>query len=154
MTIYNNQSKIEIIAMAITDLPEVLAIESSAHSHPWSEKLFISNFGKRYINHVLMVEGKLAGYFVASYVAGEVTLLNIAISPDQQGLGLGFSLLDYLKTLSISLDQQEIWLEVRESNQAALKLYQKLGFVEVDIRHAYYPTDNGRENAIIMCCYL
>lgn len=140
--------------MAITDLPEVLAIESSAHSHPWSEKLFISNFGKRYINHVLMVEGKLAGYFVASYVAGEVTLLNIAISPDQQGLGLGFSLLDYLKTLSISLDQQEIWLEVRESNQAALKLYQKLGFVEVDIRHAYYPTDNGRENAIIMCCYL
>jgi len=154
VTIYNNQSKIEIIAMAITDLPEVLAIESSAHSHPWSEKLFISNFGKRYINHVLMVEGKLAGYFVASYVAGEVTLLNIAISPNQQGLGLGFSLLDYLKTLSISLDQQEIWLEVRESNQAALKLYQKLGFVEVDIRHAYYPTDNGRENAIIMCCYL
>ena len=140
--------------MAITDLPEVLAIESSAHSHPWSEKLFISNFGKRYINHVLMVEGELTGYFVASYVAGEVTLLNIAISPNQQGLGLGFSLLDYLKTLSISLDQQEIWLEVRESNQAALKLYQKLGFVEVDIRHAYYPTDNGRENAIIMCCYL
>lgn len=140
--------------MAMSDLADVIAIESCAHSHPWSEKLFISNFGKRYINHVLMVEGNLVGYFVASYVAGEVTLLNIVISPEHQGLGLGQVLLDYLKTFSISLEQQEIWLEVRISNEAAIQLYKKLGFVEVDVRNAYYPTDNGREDAIIMCCYL
>jgi len=114
----------------------------------------MSNFGKRYINHVLLLNDKIVGYFIASYVAGEVTLLNIAIAPEYQGQGLGKALLIYLQGFSRELAQQEIWLEVRASNQTAIKLYQKLGFVEVDIRPAYYPTDNGREDAIIMCCYL
>ncbi|WP_413694204.1 ribosomal protein S18-alanine N-acetyltransferase [Psychromonas sp. KJ10-2] len=150
----NNQEKLSIISMAINDLPNVLTIESAAHSHPWSEKLFMSNFGKRYINHILLLNGQIVGYFIASYVAGEVTLLNIAIAPEQQGKGLGQHLLTYLQGFATDLAQQEIWLEVRASNQAAIKLYQRLGFVDVDIRPAYYPTDNGREDAIIMCCYL
>ncbi|WP_245600383.1 ribosomal protein S18-alanine N-acetyltransferase [Psychromonas arctica] len=154
MPINNKQSVASIIAMAITDLPEVLAIETLAHSHPWSEKIFLSNFGKRYINHVIMLDDQVVGYFVASYVAGEVTLMNIAIAPAYQGAGLGRALLSYLKTFSLSLSQQEIWLEVRASNIPAIKLYQALDFVEVDIRPAYYPADNGREDAIIMCCYL
>ncbi|TEW54727.1 ribosomal-protein-alanine N-acetyltransferase [Psychromonas sp. RZ22] len=140
--------------MAISDIPDVINIESVAHTHPWSEKLFLSNFGKRYINHVLIKDNQIVGYFVASYVAGEVTLLNIAITPEVQGHGLGQYLLTYLKQFSVELEQQEIWLEVRASNLPAIKLYQKLDFVEVDIRSAYYPTDNGREDAIIMCCYL
>lgn len=150
----NNQIDTTIIAMALKDLPEVIEIENLAHTHPWSQKLFMSNFGKRYVNHVLMIDNKVVGYFVASYVAGEVTLLNIAVSPTQQGNGLGQTLLSFLKTFSRELDQQEIWLEVRASNFTAISLYQKLGFVEVDVRSEYYPTDNGREDAIIMCCYL
>nr|WP_290039452.1 ribosomal protein S18-alanine N-acetyltransferase [Psychromonas sp. 14N.309.X.WAT.B.A12] len=150
----SNPDNTAIIAMAISDLPDVLTIESAAHSHSWSEKLFMSNLGKRYINHVLLLNDKIVGYFIASYVAGEVTLLNIAIAPEYQGQGLGKALLIYLQGFSRELAQQEIWLEVRASNQTAIKLYQKLGFVEVDIRPAYYPTDNGREDAIIMCCYL
>tara|TARA_R110001583_G_scaffold195027_2_gene368585 strand:+ start:189 stop:671 length:483 start_codon:yes stop_codon:yes gene_type:complete len=148
------ESSQSIISMAVTDIPDVFAIESLAHSHPWSEKLFLSNFGKRYINHVLMLDQKIVGYFIASYVAGEVTLLNIAIKPSYQGLGLGQLLLSYLQTFSSSLSQQEIWLEVRASNKSAIKLYQKFNFVEVDVRTAYYPTHNGREDALIMCCYL
>lgn len=138
----------------MSDIPDVFVIESTAHSHPWTNKLFLSNFGKRYINHVLIVESKIVGYFIASYVAGEVTLLNIAIEPTQQGCGLGKQLLSYLKQFSKSLDQEEIWLEVRVSNHAAIALYTALDFVEVDIRSAYYPTDDGREDAMIMCCYL
>jgi [ribosomal protein S18]-alanine N-acetyltransferase len=152
--INNKQPDANIIAMAVSDLPAVLAIESLAHSHPWSEKIFLSNFGKRYINHVLMQGENIVGYFIASYVAGEVTLLNIAISPRYQGQGFGRALLAYLKAFSGSLLQEEIWLEVRASNLAAIKLYEHLGFVEVDVRTAYYPTHNGREDALIMCCYL
>lgn len=140
--------------MAIIDTTDVLAIESSAHTHPWTEKLFLSNFGKRYINHVMVIDNKIVGYFIASYVAGEVTLLNIAIDPEFQGKGLGQYLLSYLKQFSGSLEQQEIWLEVRASNRSAIAVYQKLGFVEVDVRAAYYPAENGREDAIVMCCYL
>ena len=143
-----------IISMALTDMPAILAIESIAHTHPWSEKLFISNFGKRYVNHVLMLEEHIVGYFVASYVAGEMTLLNIAVHPAYQGKGFGRALLLFLQQLSLELAQQEIWLEVRASNAAAIALYQQLHFAEVDRRRDYYPTENGREDAIVMCCHL
>ncbi|WP_243836995.1 ribosomal protein S18-alanine N-acetyltransferase [Psychromonas algicola] len=154
MPINNNLLNPSIIAMAVTDIPAVLTIECAAHSHPWSEKLFLSNFGKRYINHILIIEDEIIGYFIASYVAGEVTLLNIAIAPKYQGKGLGQKLLTYLIQFSHKLEQQEIWLEVRASNQSAIAIYQKLDFVEVDIRPAYYPAENGREDAIVMCCYI
>ena len=48
-----------------------------------------------------------------------------------------------------------LWLEVRESNQTARQLYDKLGFNEVTLRKNYYPTSTGeRENAIVMALYL
>lgn len=50
---------------------------------------------------------------------------------------------------------QTLWLEVRESNSIARRLYEKQGFNEVDIRKNYYPKPNGgRENAVVMACYL
>jgi len=150
----NSKNKHQVVPMGLTDVTCVTAIENQAHSHPWSEKLFLSNFGQRYFNHVLLLNDAVIGYFVASAVAGEVTLMNIAISPDQQGRGAGQLLLQFLLDHSRQNNQQEIWLEVRASNQNAIHLYQKLGFVEVDIRKAYYPTESGREDAVIMCCYL
>ncbi len=147
-------SKLHTVAMGLTDIKAVTQIENSAHSHPWSEKLFLSNFGQRYFNHILLQDDEIIGYFVASAVAGEVTLMNIAVSPEKQGQGAGKVLLQFLLDYSRNNDQQEIWLEVRASNQSAIHLYQKLGFVEVDVRKSYYPTENGREDAVIMCCYL
>jgi len=153
----NQDSKNEpqqVVPMGLADIAAVTAIENQAHSHPWSEKLFLSNFGQRYFNHALLLNDTVIGYFVASAVAGEVTLMNIAISPEQQGQGAGQYLLQFLLDYARQSNQLEIWLEVRASNQQALNLYQKLGFVEVDIRKAYYPAENGREDAVIMCCYL
>ena len=145
---------IQIVPMGLSDIKAVTQIEVDAHSHPWSEKLFLSNFGQRYFNHVLLNNENVIGYFVASAVAGEVTLMNIAISPEKQGQGAGQQLLQFLLDYSRSNNQQEIWLEVRVSNHSAIHLYQKLGFVEVDIRKNYYPSENGREDAAMMCCYL
>lgn len=140
--------------MGLADIEFVYQVECECHSHPWSKKLFLSNFGKRYFNHVMLDNDQVVGYFVASSVAGEVTLMNIAIVPSQQGKGLGKRLLQFLIHLSCQKQEQEIWLEVRASNVAALSLYDKLGFVEVDRRKDYYPCETGREDAIIMCCYL
>jgi len=140
--------------MGFADIKAVTYIEKKSHTHPWSEKLFLSNFGQRYFNHLILLNDEVIGYFVASAVAGEVTLMNIAISPEKQSQGVGRILLQFLLDYSRENNQQEIWLEVRSSNQNAIQLYQKLGFAEVDIRKAYYPSENGREDAIIMCCYL
>lgn len=144
----------QIVPMGLADIQQVTQIENSAHTHPWSEKLFLSNFGQRYFSHVLLEGDDVIGYFVASAVAGEATLMNIAIAPEQQGQGAGQQLLQFLLDYSRQTNQQEIWLEVRQSNKNAIHLYQKLGFVEVDLRKGYYPSENGREDAVIMCCYL
>jgi [ribosomal protein S18]-alanine N-acetyltransferase len=80
--------------------------------------------------------------------------MNIAVAPEMQGQGLGGILLQFLKDYSQANNEEQIWLEVRASNFCALALYQKLGFVEVDTRKDYYPCKNGREDAVIMCCYL
>lgn len=150
----NHHKTHQIAPMGLADIEAVAKIEAFAHSHPWSEKLFLSNFGKRYFNHIMLIDDLPVGYFVASSVAGEVTLMNIAIAPEYQGQGLGTALLQFLIDYVRENDELEIWLEVRVSNKGAIALYQKLGFVEVDKRKAYYPLKNGREDALVMCCYL
>ena len=145
---------VQILPMGLADLDRVYQIETQCHSHPWSKKLFLSNFGTRYFNHVLLKDNNVVAYFVASSVAGEVTLMNIAVAPAQQGAGYGRALLAFLQDYARHKNEQEIWLEVRASNVAALALYHKLGFTELDRRKDYYPCEKGREDAIIMCCYL
>ena len=149
-----DKQKIQIVPMGLADIASVLQLELRCHSHPWSEKIFLSNFGTRYFSHLLLIDNQVSGYFVASSVAGEVTLMNLAIAPEKQGLGLGARLLTFLQDYSRANNEEQIWLEVRASNINALALYHKLGFVEVDTRKDYYPGKNGREDAVIMCCYL
>lgn len=140
--------------MALSDLARVYQIEQRAHLWPWSENTLSGNFGTRYFNHVLQLEQRVVGYYIASQAGVEATLLNIAVEPDVQGAGYGRMLLQHLIDLAKQKQLEEIWLEVRVSNVAAYQLYQQLGFVEVDRRKGYYPAQEGREDAIIMCCYL
>ena len=74
----------------------------------------------------------------------------MAVDPNQQGQGLGYELL----TASLNLLKNnpiQIFLEVRESNTAAIKLYEKADFHQIDLRKNYYPKADGtREHAIIM----
>ncbi|MGB5447279.1 MAG: ribosomal protein S18-alanine N-acetyltransferase [Psychromonas sp.] len=149
-----DNDKLQIVPMGLADIASVYKLELRCHSHPWSENLFLSNFGKRYFSHLLLADNQVVGYFVANSVAGEVTLMNVAIAPEMQGKGLGQFLLTFLQDYSRANNEDQIWLEVRASNINALKLYQKLGFVEVDTRKDYYPCEHGREDAVIMCCYL
>ncbi len=150
----NKKNSIEIIPMVLSDLDTVYRIEQISYPHPWSKNLFLSNFGKRYFNHVLIKDKQVIGYFVCSSVAGNVALLNLTISPLFQGKHHGKKLLSFLCALASSQGEKEIWLEVRRSNTIAISLYKAINFVEVDVRKNYYPTKNGKEDALIMCCYL
>lgn len=133
-----------------TDLPAAFQIENRAHAFPWSEHTFASNQGERYLNYQLTVDGRLAAFAITQVVLDEATLFNIAVDPDFQRRGLGRALLDHL------IDELEkrgiltLWLEVRASNVAAIALYESLGFNEATIRRNYYPTADGREDAVIM----
>ncbi len=131
-------------------LAQAFAIEQRSHAFPWSEKTFASNQGERYFNLRLDVDGEMAAFAITQVVLDEATLFNIAVSPAFQRRGLGRELLEHLIQ---ELEKKQIltlWLEVRASNVAAIALYESLGFNEATIRRNYYPTANGREDAIIM----
>lgn len=141
----------QIIPLTLEHLPLVYPVEVASHAFPWSEKILASNFGVRYFNFLLMEEDKVLGYYFASQVAGEASLLNIAIAPEQQGKGYGKLLINHLIEQCQSQGLFQLWLEVRESNLAAYQLYLNAGFNEVDRRIGYYPATVGREDAIMMC---
>lgn len=136
--------------LSCSHLDEVWAIEQNAHSHPWSESMIRDVNSRGASHHVLVVDGNVVGYFYAQNIVGEVTLLTIAVDPTQQGKGYGKALIEHFLKVCEQSKAESAWLEVRESNTHAFKLYESIGFNEVDRRRDYYPTDQGKEDAIIM----
>ncbi|WP_202301385.1 ribosomal protein S18-alanine N-acetyltransferase [Dryocola clanedunensis] len=139
-----------ISSLTPDDLPAAYVIEQRSHAFPWSEKTFASNQGERYFNLRLDVDGNMAAFAVTQVVLDEATLFNIAVDPAWQRRGLGRQLLEHLIRELEAKDVFTLWLEVRASNAAAIALYESLGFNEATIRRNYYPTKEGREDAIIM----
>lgn len=131
-------------------LKDVWRIEQAAHSHPWAKSIIDDLSSRGAMHYGLFRDTQLLGYFYAQNIVGEVTLLNIAIDPREQGQGLGRKLMEYLLRVAEEHDAEAIWLEVRESNQRAFNLYEEIGFNEVDRRRDYYPTSRGKEDAVIM----
>jgi ribosomal-protein-alanine N-acetyltransferase len=121
---------------------------------PWSRKIFEDCLTKPYFSYSLDLDDQPLGYYIAMRVLDEVTLMDIVISAAHQGKGLGKSLLQHLIDQCNEQNIQQIWLEVRESNVAAINLYDKAGFILVEQRVDYYPCAKGKEDALIMCCYL
>lgn len=136
------------------DIPAAFVIERASHAFPWSEETLRSNQGELYYNLKLEVAGKLSAYAITQVVAEEATLFNIAVLPAMQGGGLGRSLLSTVIQQLKELGVMTLWLEVRESNNKAIALYESLGFCEVGVRQNYYPSDKGREDARIMALVL
>ncbi|EGA66869.1 ribosomal protein S18-alanine N-acetyltransferase [Vibrio brasiliensis] len=131
-------------------LDQVWQIERQAHSHPWSENMVRDINSRGGCHHVLTDDNQVVGYFYAQNIVGEVTLLNIAVAPANQGKGYGKKLMDAFLDMCEKAKAESAWLEVRESNHNAFGLYESIGFNEVDRRRNYYPTASGKEDAIIM----
>ncbi|MBB1313981.1 MULTISPECIES: ribosomal protein S18-alanine N-acetyltransferase [Aliivibrio] len=141
---------INIQLITESHLDDIWRIEQTAHSHSWAESM-IRDLESRCAQHrVMLVEGKVVGYFYAQNVVGEVTLLNVAVDPAYQGKGFGRKLTEFFIDMCMEQKAESAWLEVRESNAKAISLYESEGFNEVTRRHDYYPTSNGKEDAIIM----
>lgn len=135
--------------MQAADVEVVAKIEKSVQSHPWTLKQF-EDAVTAYQSTVIEVQGQVAGFCILQPVLDEANLLLMAIDPAQQGQGLGYQLLEASVTM-LKNNPVQIFLEVRESNLAAIKLYEKSGFHQIDLRKNYYPNSNGsREHAIIM----
>jgi len=129
---------------------EVHCLEELCFPTPWSEGLLRQEAESRQHawNMVVKVDGALKAFFFNWIVLDEMHLLNIAVSPELQGKGLGGRLLDWLVETAAESGYHSISLEVRASNRQAFALYDSRGFERLFIRRSYY-SDNG-EDAIIM----
>ena len=143
-----------ISQIEVSDFDRLYEIEQQAHLVPWSLGTLKNNQGERYLNLKLIENNQIIGFAICQTVLDEATLFNVAIVPSYQGNGLGKLLLNELIARLKEKGVQTLWLEVRESNPARF-WYEKIGFNEVDIRKNYYPKPSGgRENAVVMACYL
>ncbi|SDJ05636.1 ribosomal-protein-alanine N-acetyltransferase [Ferrimonas sediminum] len=141
---------IEFVKLSTLPVAELYGIEQLSHRYPWSQATLASCLGSSYQGEALKVDGVPVGYYITHTVVGEATLMNICLLPDMRGQGLGRRLLQ--RCLDTLLQQQAecCFLEVRASNESALALYRNIGFAQLSRRKGYYPTDNGREDAVIM----
>ncbi|MDH2924159.1 [SSU ribosomal protein S18P]-alanine acetyltransferase [Nicoletella semolina] len=137
------------------DFEHLFDIEQQAHLVPWSKGTLLNNQGERYLNLKLSLGNQIVAFAVCQVILDEATLFNVAVSPKWQGKGYGKRLLEALILQLRTKGVLTLWLEVRESNQAAQQLYRKMNFNEVTLRKNYYPTPDGkRENALVMALYL
>jgi ribosomal-protein-alanine N-acetyltransferase len=121
---------------------------------PWSRKIFEDCLTKPYFAFSLDQDNQPLGYYIGMTVLDEVTLMDLVVSAAHQGNGCGKSLLQHFLAQCNQNKIQQVWLEVRESNAAAINLYDNAGFILVEQRVNYYPSAKGKEDALIMCCYL
>ena len=139
---------IEIRRLTYADLPQVIAIERRAFPTPWSLAMFVLELSKPSgICLAARREGRLTGYLVCSRYDTVWHIMNVAVDPDARRTGVATGLLGALLE-RVDDPGARYTLEVRESNLAAIALYERFGFRAAGMRRRYYQ-DNG-EDALIM----
>ena len=145
---------VKLRAMLDEDLQYVIKIEEASYTHPWTLGIFRDCLRVGYHCQVLEMDGDIQGYAVMSEAVGEAHILNVCVRPECQGTGLGKVLVEYLLDSARRMRAEIVLLEVRPSNKIALSLYHNMGFCEVGTRKNYYPSHNGREDALILALNL
>jgi len=136
--------------MTERDLDEVVAIENTIYSHPWTRGNFSDSLQARYECRTWRLGSQLVGYFVLMVAAGEAHLLNLSVRASEQRSGHGSALLREAAAIARRLGARSLFLEVRPSNHAAQALYRRFGFRNVAVRRGYYPAHSGREDALVL----
>lgn len=133
------------------DLPAVYALNRLLLPEAWSEKSMLHALRSGHELIVADEDGRIVAYLLSHDAPDEVHLLQIAVHPDYQRLGLATRLGGHL--FAGKAGRSTVYLEVRASNAPAQLLYASLGFRTVGRRKAYYPPLPGqsrREDAILM----
>lgn len=121
------------------DLDAIVAIERRAFSDPWSRESFASVLGEPPVHFgVATVDDVVIGYVVAWFLAGDGEIGNIAVEDEHRARGVGSRLLDGALEAARARRVEAVYLEVRESNIAAQRMYERRGFTRVGRRRRYY----------------
>ena len=142
------QGTINIRSMLEHDLDGVLAIEQVSFPSPWNREHFIQEIHSPFaFPFVADLAGTIAGYVCLMSLFEEAQIMNIAVAAQKRGRGVGRLLLERAVVVAREKGAERLVLEVRESNAAAIGLYERLGFVQFSVRKGYY---EGKEDALLM----
>ena len=142
---------IELRRLEMRDLDRIEEIERESYPTPWSRSMFAGELAKPSsvcLGAFDTDRGVLVGYLIISRYVDAWHVMNIAVAPSERRRGIARHLLERLFELTASDSRRGYTLEVRISNENAIRLYERLGFQARGLRRGYY-TDN-REDALIM----
>ena len=130
-------------------IAQIAKLETVCFSDPWSENSIAPELKNPLSLWLVAMDGEtVAGYVGSQAVMGEADMMNIAVAPDYRRQGIAENLINRLISALAEGGNHSLALEVRETNQAAISLYQKLGFAQVGYRPGYYR--NPKEGALIL----
>lgn len=141
--------------MTLRHMEQIMAIENVSFPTPWSENMFRKelnvSISRNFVALVESKEGKeIVGYMNYWIYAEESHLNNIAVRSDYRGKGVALKLMTEMIRKSLKEGAVLGTLEVRQSNRAAIGLYEKCGYVVKGIRPNYY--DDTKEDGLILWC--
>lgn len=140
---------VTICPMTEADLDEILSIESVSFPHPWNRTHFLDELKSPHSFPYSAFDGggRLIGYICPMLVLDEGHILDVAVSHEFRGRGLGKMLVEKVLAVCMERGAEFVSLEVRPSNTDAIGLYRRLGFVETGRRPRYY---HDGEDALLM----
>jgi [ribosomal protein S18]-alanine N-acetyltransferase len=144
----NNES-FELRPMLASDIDEVHALEKEIFFTPWSRHSFEVEVQLPF-SHSYVVQAKegIAAYIVAWLVEDELHITNVAVNSAFRRKGLASKMLNHVLDIAIKSKCKQVNLEVRKSNEEAIRIYQKLGFQIIGVRKNYYTAE--QEDALVM----
>ena len=139
--------KLILREMQLDDVSVISKLETELFPDPWPKKSFINEILAEKISFPFIVEenNEIIGYIICWYYLKELHIGNVAVTMAKQGKGVGRFLLRNI--FEIFSDSDKSFLEVRETNKIAIKLYNSFGFKITYRRKSYYSND---EDALVM----
>jgi ribosomal-protein-alanine N-acetyltransferase len=144
-------NRVDFRRLELSDLNAIEKIERASYPTPWSRSMFAGELAKPSSISLGAFDpdtGELVGYLIISRYVDAWHVMNLAVTPKRRRERIASTLLERLFELTSVEGRRGYTLEVRVSNEVAIKLYEQAGFKARGIRRGYY-TDN-REDALIM----
>src|SRR5437899_5043305 len=125
------------------DLDAVLQIERASFVNPWTREMYLAELENRGVSFCFVARdtaNQVVGFCSFWRVLDELHINNLAVTPAARGAGAGTALLHAVLREGARMGARRATLEVRRSNDAARRLYERLGFMVAGVRRAYYTT--------------
>jgi ribosomal-protein-alanine N-acetyltransferase len=133
------------------ELDQVLDVERASFTNPWTREMYLAELNNTGVSFCYIAKtptGEILGFCSFWRVVEELHINNLAVAPAHRRAGIASALLDRVLRDGAALGATLAMLEVRRSNEAALQLYERFGFLPAGVRRRYYT--NPIEDALVL----